>query len=92
MNQDEIKQVILKLLKNIAPDTEPEKLKQDDNIRRTLGIDSFDYLQFIIGLDKALSIQTAEEDYGKVETLRSLLDYIMSKNKSVAASASQQPR
>ena len=77
MKEEEITQVILKLLKDIGPDTEPEKLKPDDNIRHTLGFDSFDYLQFIIGLDKALAIQTAEEDYGKVETLRTLLEYIV---------------
>lgn len=81
MKEEEISQVILNLLKTIAPDTEPRQLKADDNIRRTLGIDSFDYLQFIIGLDKALGIQTAEEDYGKIETLRTLLDYIVRKKK-----------
>jgi acyl carrier protein len=81
MKEDEIKQAILRLLKNIAPDTEPENLKLDDNIRRTLGIDSFDYLQFVIGLDEAFAIQTAEEDYGKVETLRTLLEYVAKKKK-----------
>jgi len=81
MKEEDITQVILKLLKTIAPDTEPKQLKPDENIRRTLGIDSFDYLQFIIGLDEALGIQTAEEDYGKVETLRTLLDYIVKKKK-----------
>jgi acyl carrier protein len=81
MKEEEITQVILNLLKTIAPDTEPKQLKPDDNIRRTLGIDSFDYLQFIIGLDEALGIQTAEEDYGKVETLRTLLEYIVKKKK-----------
>ncbi len=81
MKEEEIGQVIVKLLRNIAPDTEPEKLRPDDNIRHTLGIDSFDYLQFIIGLDDALAIQTAEEDYGKIETLRLLIDYIAKKKK-----------
>ena len=81
MKEEEIRQVIFKLLKRIAPDTTPERLKPDDNIRRTLGIDSFDYLQFIIGLDEALDIQTAEEDYGKIETLTTLVSYIGGKKK-----------
>lgn len=81
MKEEEIRQIILRLLKNIAPDSEPEKLKPDDNMRHTLGIDSFDCLQFIIGLDEALGIQTAEEDYGKIETLRTLLEYITEKKK-----------
>lgn len=81
MKEEETRQIIFKLLKNIAPDTEPEQLKPDDNIRHTLGIDSFDCLQFIIGLDETLGIQTAEEDYGKIETLRTLLEYISKKKK-----------
>jgi acyl carrier protein len=76
MTEQETKEAIFKILRSIAPDTEPATLKADDNIRQMLGIDSFDYLQFIIALDETLGIQTPEEDYGKVETLRSLLDYI----------------
>jgi acyl carrier protein len=79
MKEQEIRQVIFKLLKNIAPDTQPEQVKPDENIRQALGIDSFDYLQFIIGLDEELSIQTAEEDYGKIETLQTLIEYIAKK-------------
>lgn len=81
MKDEEIRQTIFRLLKSIAPDTQPEQLKPDDNIRHTLGIDSFDYLQFIIGLDETLGIQTAEEDYGKIETLRTLLEYIAKEKK-----------
>jgi acyl carrier protein len=79
MKEDDVRATVFKLLKNIAPDTQPEQLKPDDNIRQTLAIDSFDYLQFIIGLDEALGIQTAEEDYGEIETLRTLLDYVSKK-------------
>jgi acyl carrier protein len=77
MKEDEnLRKTIFKLLKNIAPETDPQQLKPEDNIRQTLSIDSFDYLQFIIGLDEALGIQTPEEDYGQIESLKSLLDYL----------------
>jgi acyl carrier protein len=85
MGEDEIKQELLRLLKTIAPDTEPEKLKPDDKIRQTLGIDSFDYLQFIIGFDEHFGVKTPEEDYGKIETLRSLVPYIASRVKEKKA-------
>lgn len=81
MGEEEIKQQLFKLLKNIAPDTEPEKLGPDDKIRQTLGIDSFDYLQFIIGFDEHFGVQTPEEDYGKIETLRSLVPYLAARVK-----------
>jgi acyl carrier protein len=76
MTEDEIKKNIFQLLKNVAPDTEPEKLKPDDNIRRVLGIDSFDYLRFIVALDEKLGIQTPEEDYGKISSLKTLIAYV----------------
>jgi acyl carrier protein len=81
MNEDEIKKNIFQLLKKIAPDTEPSVLKSDENIRETLGIDSFDALQFIIALNEKLGIEIPEKDYGKTNTLRDLLSYIMKKIK-----------
>jgi acyl carrier protein len=81
MKEEEIKKTIFQLLKTIAPDTEPEKLKPDDNIRQTLGIDSFDYLNFIVALDEKLNVQTPEEDYVKIGTLKTLVGYISTKKK-----------
>ena len=81
MTETEIKQIIFQLLKQVAPDTEPEKLAPGDDIRRTLEIDSFDSLQFVIALDERLGIQTPEADYGKIATLKGLVEYIMEKKK-----------
>lgn len=44
MDEEEIKEIVFQLLKKIAPDTEPSTLKPDENIRKTLNIDSFDSL------------------------------------------------
>ncbi|WP_152270008.1 acyl carrier protein [Agriterribacter humi] len=81
MTEQDIKQTIFQLLKKIAPDTEPEKLKPDDDIRRTLEIDSFDALQFVVALDAHFGIETPEADYGKIATLRQLISYIMKQKK-----------
>ena len=81
MTEDELKKIIFQELKNIAPDTEPEKLKPTDNIRQTLDIDSFDSLQFLIALDKKLGTQIPETDYGKTATLQQLIEYLKGKIK-----------
>ncbi len=81
MTGDDIKNKVFQVLKKIAPDTEPDKLKPDDNIRQVLGIDSFDYLSFIVALDEELKVQTPEEDYGKISTLNSLINYILTQTK-----------
>ncbi|MGO4816878.1 acyl carrier protein [Flavobacterium sp. W22_SRS_FP1] len=76
MNEEVVKKTIFQLLKRIAPETEPSKLKPDENIRETLNIDSFDALQFIVALDEKLGIEIPEEDYGKTATLKTLLSYL----------------
>ncbi|MBF2708537.1 acyl carrier protein [Flavobacterium soyangense] len=81
MNEDEIKKLVFQLLKQIAPDTEPSTLKPDENIRDTLDIDSFDSLQFLVSLDEKLGIEIPEQDYGKITTLKNLVDYILGKIK-----------
>lgn len=81
MTAEEIRTTICQLLRNIAPDTEPEKLQPDENIRETLDIDSMDFLRFIIALDEKLDVKTPEEDYGKINTLAKLVAYISSQKK-----------
>ncbi len=81
MTEAEIKNVIFQLLKQIAPDTEPSALLPGDNIRDTLGIDSFDALQFLVALDEKLGIEIPEQDYGKTATLEELVGYIKLKMK-----------
>ena len=79
MTEAELKTVIFQLLKQIAPDTEPSTLQPGDNIRDTLGIDSFDALQFLVALDEKLGIEIPEQDYGKTGTLEELVAYIQTR-------------
>jgi acyl carrier protein len=67
------------LLKKIAPETDPDQLSPNENIRESLNIDSYDFLQFIVALDDKLKIEIPEEDYGKISTLGALTDYLMNK-------------
>lgn len=82
MTQQEIKQSLFTLLKQIAPETEPSTLKPDENIREKLNIDSFDTLQFIVSVNEKFGIEIPEEDYGKITTIDSLTSYISSKLKT----------
>lgn len=82
MTQQEIEPVLFQLLKHIAPETEPSQLHPDDKYREILGIDSFDALQFIVALNDKLQIEIPEEDYGKIATLRTLVEYILDKKNS----------
>ena len=69
----EIKQVIFDGLRKIAPETEPEALVPDANVRRALQIDSYD---FLIGLNNELAVEVPESDYGKLRTLEEMISYL----------------
>jgi acyl carrier protein len=77
----QIKETIFKLLKNIAPEATPEALGADDDVRETLGIDSYDFLNFMIGLNEVFGVEIPETDYGKLITLNDMIHYISTHTK-----------
>jgi acyl carrier protein len=76
MNEAELKTILFDGLREIAPETEPEKLRPDQKIRETLDIDSFDFLKFLIALNEKTGIEIPEADYGKLDTLDAMLRYL----------------
>jgi acyl carrier protein len=80
MNSEILHQTIVVLLQQIAPDTTPETLKLEENIRETLNIDSFDFLQFVIALHEKTGVEIPEEDYGKINTIQNAIEYIQNKS------------
>jgi len=79
MNDDEIKAVIFKLLKQIAPESDPGTLTPDENIRKALDIDSFDALNFFIRIDEEIGVSVPESDYVQLNTLSEMLSYFSSR-------------
>ena len=80
MSPEILHQTIVVLLQQIAPDTVPATLKLEENIRETLNIDSFDFLQFIIELNEKTGVEIPEEDYGKINTIQNAIEYIQNKS------------
>ena len=80
MNSEILHQTIVVLLQQIAPDTTPSTLKLEENIRETLNIDSFDFLQFVIALNEKTGVEIPEEDYGKINTIQNAITYIQNKS------------
>lgn len=72
----QIKETIFKLLSNIAPEADFDALGDDEDIRQTLGIDSYDFLNFMIGISESFGFEIPETDYGKLLTLADVIRYI----------------
>lgn len=78
---EEIRRVILEELCRVAPDVEPTALKSTDDLRAGLEIDSYDFLQLLIGLNRRLGIDVPESDYGKLRSIDDIVTYVQSRNR-----------
>ncbi|NJN83455.1 MAG: acyl carrier protein [Caldilineaceae bacterium] len=76
VSAEQLKQTIFEVLGQIAPEADPEDLEPDEDIREAFDIDSFDFLNFLIGLNEQLGVEIPEADYGQLNTLDELVSYL----------------
>jgi acyl carrier protein len=74
----EIQEILENILAKIAPEADLANLAENENLRERLGIDSFDFLNFMIAINEALGVEIPEADYGKLLSLKDLIGYIKS--------------
>jgi acyl carrier protein len=82
MTQEELKRIIVKHLHSIAPEADATALRPHDDIRETLEVDSFDFLNFLIAINAELGIEIPEQDYGQVNTIEKLSTYLLGRMRS----------
>jgi acyl carrier protein len=76
MTDVQLKEMIFKGLRQIAPEADPAALLPDENIREALDVDSYDFLQFLIAISEETGVDIPEADYQKVFTLAGLFRYL----------------
>jgi acyl carrier protein len=69
---DEVRQIIVKNLRLIAPEADASALRPYDDIREMLEVDSFDFSNFLIAINVELGLEIPEQDYGQVNTIEKL--------------------
>ena len=76
MTETQLKATILQVLGQIAPEADLDALAPNANVREALDIDSFDHLNFLVGLNDALGVEIPEADYGQLTTLADIIKYL----------------
>jgi acyl carrier protein len=76
MTEAQLKEIIFRQLRQVAPEADPAALRPEENIREGLDIDSYDFLQFIIGLSEETGLEMPESDYEQTFTVARLLRYL----------------
>jgi acyl carrier protein len=76
MTADVIRQAILDILHDIAPDEDLTSLKDDVPFREQLELDSMDFLDIVMELRKRYRIQIPEEEYTELASMASTVRYL----------------
>jgi len=79
MSPAEIREEILDILSNIAPDEELGGLVDETPFREQLELDSMDFLDIVMELRKRHRVQIPEEDYGQLASMHSTVTYLTPK-------------
>jgi acyl carrier protein len=72
----DVREQLLALLGDIAPDADLVGLDDDKDLRRVIDLDSLDFQTLVERVARETGIEIPEIDYPQVRTLRGLTEYI----------------
>lgn len=85
MTDNDVRQLVLNIISDIAPDEDLSDVKPEVRLRDQLDLDSMDFLDIIMELRKRHQIEVPEEDYMKLATLNGCVEYLLPKFEARAA-------
>lgn len=83
MTAAEIREAIISILSDIAPDEDLSSLKEDVAFSEQLEMDSMDFLDIVMELRKRYRIQIPEEDYPHLASMDSTVKYLEPRMKDI---------
>jgi acyl carrier protein len=81
MTDDEIKATVLRVIGDIAPEADLDRLDPAVEVREQLDVDSMDLLNIMIGIHEATGVDIPEADYPQMATLNACVTYLRSRLK-----------
>jgi acyl carrier protein len=76
MTRDEIRERVVHLLTEIAPEVDPASVEAAVELRDQFDLDSMDWLSFIIAVDEEFKVGIPEADYQQLISIDAFVEYI----------------
>ncbi|MEM9184924.1 MAG: acyl carrier protein [Planctomycetota bacterium] len=76
MDKNEIREEIIDILSDIAPDEDLSTLDDGQSFREQMELDSMDFLDIVMELRKRHRVQIPEDDYVNLASMNSTVEYL----------------
>jgi acyl carrier protein len=76
VNTEDLRDLIIEVLSDIAPETDPSDVDPTEDLRDELDLDSMDELNMITKVSERLGIDIPEKDYPQMRTLEGAVAYL----------------
>ncbi len=79
MDYQALRQKIMDIIAEIAVDEDLSNIDDNVRLREQLDLDSMDFLDIVMELKKRYKIEVPTEDYPKLATMKSCIEYLAPK-------------
>lgn len=79
MTAAEVRQIVIDIISDIAPDEDTSNLDDAKSLREQLDLDSMDFLDIVMELRKRHKVEVPQEDYPQLASLNSCVAYLLPK-------------
>jgi acyl carrier protein len=76
MTRDQVRQAILNIIADIAPDEDLGTIKDEEKLRDQFDLDSMDFLDIVMELRKRFNLEVPEKDYQELVSMASSVEYL----------------
>jgi acyl carrier protein len=73
------REVIIGLLRDIAPEVDPASVDPRADLRDELDLDSMDMLNLVVGIERELRVTVPERDYPQLRTVDDAVAYVQAR-------------
>ena len=79
MDNTQVRQAVLEIIADVALDEDVSSIQDDVALRDQLDLDSMDFLDIVMELKKRHKIEVPQEDYPKLNSMSSCVEYLAPK-------------
>ena len=79
MTREEIRDQLLRILADIAPECDPAQIRPAADLRDQLDLDSLDFQRYVVRIHEQLNVDIPDRAYQKFTTLDGAVDYLEQK-------------